>query len=123
MEKWRKNRLRGAWSLAWLFAMLFHQLAPSLLRGEAIDEILFVVVAVYFGVITFLFTWLFFLMPAWMAAIVLFVFGGFAEAALFGVLPNFWLGGLFYIAMFFVPRWISRRVWSESADSQEVVGA
>lgn len=112
MEQWRKNRTRGAWSLAWLFALLFHQLLPPLLTGQGIDEFAFVVFAIYFGVITFLFTWMFLFLPAWLVALLLFAFGGLLETFLFGVLPNFWLGGLFYVAMFFIPRWLAARIWT-----------
>lgn len=122
METWRKNRLRGAWSFAWLFAILFHQLLPPLLRGEGINEIRVVIFIIYFGVITFLFTWTFIFLPEWLVAIILFVFGGFVETALFFVVPTFLLGGLFYVAMFFIPRWIVQRLWprvDQAAETEE----
>jgi len=119
METWRKNRLRGAWSFAWLFAIFFHQLLPPLLRDEGINELYFVIFILYFGGITFLFTWLFFIFPEWMVAAILFFFGGFVETRLFGVLPNFWLGGLFYFLMFFIPSWLSQRMWPPVPEAEE----
>ena len=111
MEDWRKNRTRGAWSLAWVFAVVFHQLLPPLLEGQAFDQQAFVFFTLYFGAITFLFTWLFLFLPAWLVAAMLFVFGAFVEAFLFGVIASPLWAGIFYIAMFLVPRWASQQIW------------
>lgn len=62
MEQWKKNRTRATWSLAWLFALLFHQLLP-ILFGIAFNSQTFIVITIYFGIITFLFTWMFLLSP------------------------------------------------------------
>ena len=59
MEQWLKNRTRGTWSFAWLFALLFHQLLPVLLKRANFDRQVFVIITVYFGAITFFFTWMF----------------------------------------------------------------
>ena len=111
MEKWKKNRIRGAWSFAWLFAMLFHQLLIPYLAGSKFQSLPFLLTTIYFGVITFFFTWFFLLFPAWLVAIILFIFGAFVELFVFGVIIDPILAGLFYIAMFFIPRWISRRMY------------
>ncbi len=110
MEQSRKDRTRVTWSFAWLFALLFHQLLPVLLKRANFDSQVFVIITVYFGVITFFFTWMFLFLPTWLVATILFLFGGLMESFIFGVLPNFWLGGLFYVGMLFVPRWFSTRM-------------
>jgi hypothetical protein len=109
MEQWKKNRTRATWSLAWLFALLFHQLLP-ILFGISFNSQTFIVITIYFGIITFFFTWMFLFLPTWLIAIILFIFGAFMELAIFGVIPNFWLAGLFYVAMLFVARWLSTRM-------------
>ena len=109
MEQWKKNRTRATWSLAWLFALLFHQLLP-ILFGFPFDSQIFIVITIYFGIITFLFTWTFLFLPTWLIAPILFFFGAFMELVVFGVISNLWLAGIFYIAMLFVPRWIASRL-------------
>jgi len=109
MEQWKKNRTRVTWSLAWLFAVLFHQLLP-ILFGRPFNNQTFIVITVYFGVITFLFTWTFLFLPTWLIVPILFFFGAFMELVVFGVITNAWLAGIFYIAMLFVPRWLAGRM-------------
>jgi hypothetical protein len=118
MEQWQKNRTRAIWSFAWLYALLFHQLLPILLGSSSFDSQTFIVITVYFGLITFLFTWMFLFLPAWLVGILLFIFGAFMETFLFGVLPNFWLGGLFYVGMFFLPRWLAGRIWTADKEME-----
>ena len=117
MEQWKKDRIRGAWSFAWVFALVFHQLIIPYFSGGDYKTVSFLITTVYFGVITFFFTWAFLLLPAWMVAIILFIYGAFVELFIFGVIIDPILAGLFYIAMFFIPRWISRRMYKPENES------
>jgi len=117
MEKWKRDRTRTAWSFAWVYALLFHQLLIPFLQGGDFVASSFLVTTIYFGVITFLFTFAFFLMPAWVVAVLLFVFGAFMELFVFNVIIDPILAGLFYVGMFFIPRWISRKMYSGPKDA------
>jgi Flp pilus assembly protein TadB len=117
-EQWKKDRVRGAWVYAWVFALLFHQLLIPGLSGSQFQSNSFIVVSIIFGVITFFFTWTFLLMPLWLVAIVLFIFGALMELYIFNVIVDPIQAGFFYIAMFFIPRWISRRRYKAPEDEQ-----
>lgn len=111
MEAWRKNRARGQWSLTWLLAVALHQLIlPMVLYGGVVQES-FVAYTLYFGIVSFLFTWLFLFLPLWLMLPLIFIFGGFVEVALFGFLPDFILAGILYTIIFVLPYWLSRRIW------------
>ena len=113
MEQWRKDRTRTAWSLAWGFAIVFHRLLIPLLGGAEFEFTALLITIGYFGVITFLISWVFFLIPAWLVAVGLFFFGAVMELFIFQVIVDPILAGLFYIAMFFIPRWIANRIYAD----------
>jgi hypothetical protein len=117
MDASRRNRTRGQWSLSWALAIGLHQLLIPIVTGGQISEDTFLVYIIYFGVIAFLFTWTFLFLPAWSVVAIIFVFGGFVETTLFGVVPNFFLAGLLYVVMFGLPRWIARRIWKPETET------
>jgi hypothetical protein len=118
MKKWRKDRTRMAWSLAWAFAVIFHRVLIPLLQGNDFEPTEFVITTAYFGFITFLLTWVFFLFPAGVVAIFLFIFGALVELFVFQVIFDPLLAGLFYVAMFFIPRWIARRMFADQKPTE-----
>lgn len=117
MEKQRRRRTLGQWSLAWSFAVVLHELLPPLILNESFDSGRFVAFTAYFGVISYLFTWLYLFLPSWLVAVLIFIFGGVVETLFFGVFPNPLLAGGLYLIMFALPFWLAKRIWKNDGTS------
>lgn len=122
MEQWRKRRTLGQWSLAWMLSVILHELLPPLVLQEPFDSGRFIAFTIYFGFISYLFTWLFLFLPEWLVLIIVFLFGGVVETLFFGTFPNPLLAGVLYLAMLAAPRWLARLIWKpveEAAESKK----
>jgi hypothetical protein len=115
LPDWRRQQLRGQWSLSWLFPVVFHQLIPLLFLGAAFNSGRIIFIIIYFGIVSFLFTTLFLFIPAWVVAILIFFFGAIVEPFLFGVVQDFLLAGLFYVFLLALPYWLARWIWKPGA--------
>lgn len=111
MEKWRKRRTLGQWSIAWGLAVIIHELLPPLFLGEPFNNARFIGFTLYFGIITYLFTWLFIFLPSWLVTMLIFIFGGLVETFFFGTFPNPLLAGAIYLVILASPFWLAHRIW------------
>jgi hypothetical protein len=111
VEQRRKRRTLGQWSMAWAFSVILHELLPPLILGEAFDSGRFIAFTLYFGILSYLFTWLFLFLPAWLVSSLVFIFGGVVETLFFGTFPNALLAGALYLAMLASPFWVAKRIW------------
>lgn len=117
MHEWRRQRLRGQWSLTWLFPVAFHQIVPLLFFGAAFNTGRIIAFVIYFGVISFLITGLFLFLPPWAVTTFIFFFGALVEPLFFGVIQDFLLAGLFYVFLLALPYWLARWIWKPAASA------
>jgi hypothetical protein len=115
MEKKRKQRTLGQWSISWGLAVILHELLPPLILGEAFDSGRFIGFTIYFGIISYLITWLFLFLPAWLVTMLIFIFGGVVETFFFGTFPNPVMAGGIFLIMFALPYWLAKRIWKVEA--------
>jgi hypothetical protein len=116
IEKQRRRRTLGQWSLAWGFAVVLHELLPPILLSEAFESGRFVAFTLYFGIISYLFTWLYLFLPSWLVTMLIFVFGGVVETFFFGTFPNPLLAGALYLLMLALPFWLAKRIWKTDSN-------
>lgn len=119
MEQWRKRRTLGQWSLAWGLAVVLHELLPPLILQEPFDGSRFIAFTIYFGIIGYLFTWLFLFLPAWLVTVIIFLFGGVVETLFFGTFPNPLLAGALYLLMLAAPRRLAHLIWKPAEEASQ----
>lgn len=115
IEKQRRRRTLGQWSLAWSIAVVLHELVPPLILNEPFDSGRFIAFTAYFGVISYLFTWLYLFLPSWLVTMLVFIFGGVVETFFFGTFPNPLWAGMLYLVMFALPYWLAKQIWKSES--------
>jgi len=108
-----KKRIVAYWLLAWIFTIIFGEVLTGIISNNPSFFQNAFPITIYYGVITYIFAFLFSKMKYWIVLIIVFIYGALVELLFFKGINVFLVAGLFYVFLFGTPYLIMALIWKK----------